>query len=191
MDGVGRIVVAGHEFGLARFNSNGSLDTTFSADGIAQTGFPVQALAIDGAGRIVAAGYWTVARYNPDGSPDTSFDGDGSVSTGFYGQAVLQDKSGRIVVAGYAGDYPGYDFVVARYDPDGSLDTTFSDDGRATTDFAGAGDTGYAVALDRSGRIVMAGAAIVSSGDQDLAVARYLGDSPPPLLKTYLPLILR
>ena len=88
--------------------------------------------------------------YNPDGSPDTSFDGDGRVTTDF-GQddqavAVALQPDGRIVVAGTSTatlpPFTDKDFAVARYDVNGSLDSSFDGDGNGTVgdDFVLVGD---------------------------------------------------
>ena len=68
-----------------------------------------------------------------------------------------------------------YNFALARYLPDGSLDTGFSGDGRQTTDFLGANESGNDVALQADGAIVVAGYAQGASNN-DFAVARYLSD---------------
>jgi uncharacterized delta-60 repeat protein len=103
-------------------------------------------------GKIVLGGYtnqggvgydFMVARFNTDGSLDTSFDGDGIQAVDFgsyadfaYGVALQAD--GKIVVAGnsYQNDTTGDDFAVARLNPDGSLDVTFGNSGKVTTDLA-------------------------------------------------------
>ena len=115
---------------------------------------------------------FVVARYNPDGSPDTGFGGgDGFVTTDFGSGAdvangVAVQPDGRIVLAGHAGvpRGPGLgfdnDFAVARYEPDGDLDLSFSSDGRVTTDlqtFLEDSDLGQDVALQADGRIVVVG----------------------------------
>jgi uncharacterized delta-60 repeat protein len=187
----GKIVAAGFsgdflvgDFALARYNRDGSLDTTFDADGKVTTDFGSfdQALgvAIQPDGRIVAAGFsgdfplvdFVLARYSRDGSLDTSFDADGKVTTDFgsspeLAASVAIHPGGRIVAAGFSGD----DFALARYKGDGSLDTSFDSDGKVTTDF-GADDRALGVAIQRDGRIVAAG----FSGDfplVDFALARY------------------
>ena len=101
----GKIVAVGwavdfRDFALARFNPNGSLDTSFSGDGLQTTDFAggtdvANAVALQGDGRIVAVGLaqaasldstgFGLARYNPDGSLDTSFSGDGKQTGGFFG----------------------------------------------------------------------------------------------------------
>jgi uncharacterized delta-60 repeat protein len=201
LQGDGKIVVGGgafvsgsHDFALARYNTDGSLDATFSGDGKVTTDFagarlPDRAfdVALQADGRIVAAGFafvsgttdFALTRYNPDGSLDPTFSGDGKVTTDFAGSTdevfdVALQADGRIVAAGFAGGVGGPDFAVARYDADGSLDPTFSGDGKVTTDFAGSTAQAIAVAIQANGRIVAAGFAQL--GTNDFALARYNPD---------------
>ena len=182
----GKIVLAGsarntipyYDFALARLNTDGSLDTTFSGDGKVTTDFgadgTVQAVVIQSDGKIVAVGYsnylFAVARYNSDGTPDTTFDTDGMVTTDVgsgsdYGTAVGIQSNGKIVAAGYSNN----DFAVVRYNTDGSLDSSFDSDGIVMTDVTtGASDFAYGIAVDGNGKIVVAG-----SSYGDFALVRY------------------
>jgi uncharacterized delta-60 repeat protein len=184
IQGDGRIVVAGGSganFALARYNADGSLDSSFSGDGKltdSADSFDGRSVAIQSDGRILVAGGsgadLALARYNADGSPDTSFSGDGRVTTDLggtdSGQAVAIQSDGTIVVAGST----GADFALARYLPDGSPDSSFSDDGKVTTDLGGS-DYGQSVAVQADGRIVVAGG---SDGDK-FALARYHASGSP------------
>jgi uncharacterized delta-60 repeat protein len=206
-----RIVVAGttdddncpldcdYDFALARYHANGSLDTSFGGDGKVTTGLlssedVAAAVAIQPDGRIVAAGHTTntgdhdfaLARYNSDGSLDGSFEG-GTLVTEMgawdEAEALAIQADGRIVAAGWSwsattGDN---DFALSRYNTDGSLDASFSGDGRLRTSFdyaAWAKD----VAIQADGRIVAAGSAESYDGDYDFAIARYhpITDNTPP-----------
>jgi uncharacterized delta-60 repeat protein len=198
----GKIVVAGYDgqpatddFGLARYNSDGTLDTSFSGDGKVTADFSgasgrAWAVAMQSDGKIVVAGHvqspgwdFALARYNSDGTLDNSLGGDGKVTTDFSGstdlaQSVALQSDGKIVVAGYgyqAGT--GYDFALARYNSDGTLDTSFSGDGKVTDDFSGGTDGAEAVALQSDGKIVVAGYAYQAGTDFDFALARYEGNS--------------
>jgi uncharacterized delta-60 repeat protein/uncharacterized repeat protein (TIGR01451 family) len=141
-------------------------------------------VAIQADGKIVVAGVsdndFAVARYNSDGSLDNSFDGDGRVTTNFGvnggGRSVALQADGKIVVSGFGGVIGNLDFAVARYNSDGSLDTTFGSDGRVTTDFGG-NENGLSVVLQVDGKIVMAGWTD-AGGDLDFAVARYALTAP-------------
>ncbi len=181
----------------------GDLDTSFDGDGKTTTDFfnyqdIVQAVAIQLDGRVVVAGtVWHadgsrpfdvsdfgVARYNPDGTLDMSFGNGGKVSTDFYSRqdqafAVAIQPDGKIVVAGIAAtDNANGDFALARYNPNGTLDTTFDGDGKVTTTLSLADDFAYAMALQADGKIVLAGRSVVDFGQRqlDFALARYNPD---------------
>jgi uncharacterized delta-60 repeat protein len=181
----GRIVVAGFsgsDFALARYKRDGSLDNSFDSDGKVITDFgsedSARSVAIQPDGKIVAAGHaeehFALARYSRDGTLDTSFDSDGKATTDFgtagsaYGVAIQPD--GRIVVAGSISG----DFAVARYNRDASLDTSFDSDGKAIVDF-GSYEEAWSVGLQRNGRIVVAGFTSLGEGNNDFALARFLG----------------
>jgi uncharacterized delta-60 repeat protein len=107
------------------------------------------------------------------GGLDASFGASGRVVSGFgggYRADVALQADGKIVVAGAAGS----DFALARFNPDGSFDRTFSDDGHQTTDFGGAIDAANAVAVQSDGKIIAAG----GSGGA-FAIARYNADGSP------------
>lgn len=127
----GKIILAGSsrrpdsglDFALVRYNTNGSLDTTFNAAGKVTTAFVggvgiYQSVAIQNNGKILLAGYmqnsgtpntdFATARYNTDGSLDTFFGGTGKVTTDTgnntdYGQAVAVQIDGNVLVAGLGG----------------------------------------------------------------------------------------
>ena len=182
-------------FALARFNANGTLDASFGTGGIVTTGFGVSAeatsVAVQADGKIVAAGYanldgaddFALVRYNSNGTLDASFGTGGKVTTAFalsqgFSQAqansVAVQPDGRIVAAGNAAVGGGFDFALARYNTNGTLDASFGTGGRVTTDFAGANDQADSVAVQPDGRIVAAGAAgpYINRG-LDFALARY------------------
>ncbi len=201
----GKIVIAGNaphtvspfgdNFAVARFHPDGSLDTSFDGDGIAVTRFDhtsqVNSLGLEH-GKIVAAGFtrnsagtaskFALARYNRDGSLDTSFDWDGKVTTQFAGHseasAVQLLRNGKIVVAGSTVNAStGRDFALARYNENGSLDTTLDADGKRTTDFFGGDDDAFATAITYSDMIVAAGFARRDARSR-FAQVLYYGDSP-------------
>ncbi len=157
--------VSGHErLALVRYNSDGSLDTTFDGDGIVTTNVVsgenegAYGIALQEDGKIVVVGYagtdidFAVLRYNADGSLDTTFDGDGIVLTDIFSGGddwaydVEIQSDGAIVVTGFGTNGDTY-IVVARYNIDGSLDTTFDGDGIVTTDVVAGDDEGRAVII--------------------------------------------
>ena len=161
-------------FALARYQPAGSLDSSFGAGGVVRTGFEastpassdvVNAVALQSDGRIVAAGSTTVSRdsdvavtrYNTDGTLDPSFGTGGKVTTSLgtptdQAEAVAVQPDGKIVIAGHAGS--GY--VLARYDPDGTLDSAFGAGGEVGP-FSGAANDLRALALQPDGDIVAVG----------------------------------
>ncbi|WP_406835353.1 calcium-binding protein [Streptomyces sp. AHU1] len=160
----------------------GGLDPAFSGDGKVLTGIAADDHADDVAvqpdGKIVSVGSsvddtatesdFALTRHNPDGTPDTGFGTGGTVTTAVNNMgsnlqwseahAVALQADGKIVVVGSS--WREYEnccwFVVARYNPDGTLDDTFSGDGRVFADFDGPTEA-RDVAVDPSGRIVAAG----------------------------------
>lgn len=199
----GKIVVAGvtdaghrDDFALARYNTNGDLDSTFGSGGKVLTDFFGQddvpgSIALQSDGKIVVAGTtfspvtnfdFAVARYNSNGSLDSSFGIGGKVTTDFFGTAnsgagVAVQPDGKIVVSGSAlNGAAGFDFALVRYNTDGSLDPAFGSGGKVVTDFLGTNDGSHAIALQPDGKIVAAGAADNGSTSIDIAVARFHAD---------------
>lgn len=188
----GKIVAAGRsgpftsrKFALARYNADGTLDTSFDSDGMLTSDFGgnsldgARSVAIQSDGKIVVAGsaqfHFAVVRYNPDGTFDSSFDNDGKCITAFgistdTGSSLALQSDGKIVVAGTTSTGINSSFAVLRHNADGTLDASFGNNGKLTTDITNERDYGYAVALQNDGKIVVAGA---SSNSTDFAVARY------------------
>jgi uncharacterized delta-60 repeat protein len=190
-------VVAGYsnasdssDFAIVRYLPNGTLDTTFGGAGKVTTNIGIlnsaNAVTLQPDSKIVVAGQalindsWDIAlaRYLPNGTLDTTFSGDGKVTTSFAGSgfsdsanAVTLQPDGKIVVAGTS-DFPPGDFTLARYLPNGTLDTTFSGDGKVTTEFGGY-DEAFAIVLQPDGKIVVAGRSSIN-GNTSFALARYL-----------------
>jgi len=183
----GKIVVAGLKLAgsdevvaIVRLNSNGLPDYTFGFLGEVITDLGgvndlVYSVAIQNDGKIVVAGttnnnngkdQFFVVRYYGNGDLDNTFNGNGKVFT-LIGTQLCRARSvaiqtdGKIVVAGFykAGSTPGYNFAVARYNTNGTLDNTFGPDanGKTGIDFGGADDYGWSVAIQTDGKIVVAG----------------------------------
>lgn len=154
-----------NEFTLVRYNPDGSPDSTFSGDGIVATTTGVSSfgrtVALQTDGKIVVGGdsanQFTLARFNSDGSPDTTFDGDGivtrTIGTSSFGRDLIIQTDGKIILAGQANIGGVITAALARYNPDGTPDTTFDTDGVVTTP---AGDV-RAAALQSDGKIIIAG----------------------------------
>jgi uncharacterized delta-60 repeat protein len=128
-------------------------------------------------------GTFALARFTRDGTPDPTFGTMGKVSTSFNGYptdllgALAVQADGKLVAAGSVfTTEPFGDVALARYNPDGSLDSTFGTGGTVTTDFAGGPDGALALAVQADGKLVIAGAANQELGDIDFGLARYNPD---------------
>jgi len=178
----GRILIAGSSDVaggvVVRLRSTGVLAPEFNGGHVSIPGAvtlnavlvqPDRKIAV--AGNTVGLAQMTVARLMPNGTPDGGFGTNGLVTIDFgtladiVGGAVLQ-PDGKIVVAGYS--QSDEDVAVVRLNADGSPDATFGTAGKAKVDF-GVATFGNAVALQKNGRIVVAGQ---RSGSDDFAVAR-------------------
>jgi uncharacterized delta-60 repeat protein len=189
---------------LARYDSGGRLDATFAGDGKVVSNFgsaseSARAVAIQPDGRIVVAGTsssrerasdFLVARYNADGALDTSFGSGGKTLLDFstpidVALAVALQSDGKIVVVGGTRELGSrmtspYDLALARFNPDGTVDTTFGTGGRVVDVVAGTDDLAYGVALQSDGKIVAAGARLDLAGfSTDMVLARYNTDGSP------------
>jgi uncharacterized delta-60 repeat protein len=176
----------GEGYAVAALDATGSLDNSFSGDGraVVQVGPKAQpeAVAVQPDGKVLVAGaggstrQMTVIRLTKDGNLDDSF-GSGGIASfnvgigGSYAFDLTVQKDGKIVVVGKAsGPEQGVehtDFGIARLNPDGTLDDTFSDDGVTTLSFGGV-DYARAVAVTPHGKIVIAGQG-GSNGSQMIA----------------------
>jgi len=194
----GKLVAAGitaaasFDFALARYNPDGTLDASFGTAGKVTTDFGggsadrATALVVQADGRLAVGGSiqtasiadFALARYQPDGTLDASFGIGGRVTTdiggGTDGANALVVQTGKLVAFGRAAVGPSFDFALARYQPDGTLDTGFGTGGKVTTDFTGANgaERAGALAQQADGKLVAAGAAVTSS-NSDFALARY------------------
>ncbi len=176
---VGEVYTSSSDFGVARYNEDGTLDTTFGTGGRVATDIgsntadhPLD-VTIQPDGKIIVVGStgettgdFAIVRYNADGTLDTSFDTDGKVVSSFsanmdraVGVAVQAD--GKIVVAGDIAN--GTSFLFARYTPDGALDTTFNSAGSVSLP----GNYARAMTIQPDGKMIVVG----NSGD-DMQVVR-------------------
>jgi len=180
------------------YSQAGTLDATFSGDGKVTTSVApniddARSMAVQTNGKIVVAGFshngtdydFALTRYNPDGTLDATFDTDGIVTTAvgsgddiIYGVDLQSD--GKIVIAGNSFNGTDFDFALARYNSDGSLDLTFATDGIVTTAIGSGNDLGRSVAIQGDGKILVAGYSF-NGTNNDFAVARYNSDGTPDL----------
>jgi uncharacterized delta-60 repeat protein len=192
---------SGEDFVVTRYNTDGTLDNTFGSRGKVHTDFPGLAavpssVVIQPDGKIVVAGgafplftflgNFELVRYNSNGLLDTSFGNGGIVTTTFpegsYASAVALQPDGKIVAAGtlfvdfIPGEPSNTDFALARYNTDGSLDTTFGSAGTVSTDFFGNEDDAFSVLIQPDGKIVAVGSANNPATFYDFAAVRYLSN---------------
>ena len=185
----GKLVAVGHawngtsfDVAMARFNSNGTLDTTFGTAGRVNTDVGTDsndrgtAIQILPDGKFLVGGWgdaggtidFYLLRYNSDGSLDTTFGGgDGMVNTPVgsgsdFGLTMSVQADGKIVVGGYSSNN-GSNFTAIRYNADGTLDNTFGTAGIADIHFGGSSDDrANAVAIQADGKIVLVGSSTLS-----------------------------
>ncbi len=170
----------------------GALDFSFGSTGFAQTNLggddSGSAIAVQPDEKIVVAGSRfdgplldvALVRYNADGTLDTSFGTGGRVVTQVssnqdFASAVKISPDGKVLVAGGASIASNYDFVIVRYNADGTLDSTFGDDGIVTTGLGASSDTAQDLVLQPDGKIVAAGQ-MWNGSNSDFALARYNTD---------------
>ena len=175
-----------------------SLDTTYGSGGKVITSFGIEApatdLALQSDGKAVAVGYtyngsanWVIARYNTDGSLDTSFGTNGIVTQNFgFSNAALavriQPLDGKIVVAGSDQNTSTHPWTVGRYNTNGTLDTTFGNNGIAIPSINGSDQVKLtALTLQSDGKIITAGyrdydAAIVVRQNSDGSLDQTFGN---------------
>lgn len=214
-DSNGKIVVAGDGFSgstvsidmtIWRFNSDGSLDTSFDGDGIVTFDGAVgnvqdhgRDLTLDAAGKILVTGESISAatgfldmvlwRYNSDGTPDTSFGVNGIAThrnaaggdLSDWGHGITIDASGRILISGRSHNGANDDMVIWRYDSNGILDTNFNTTGfvigRDASGVVG-NDLGYGITVDASGRILVTGQSSTNTGP-GMVIWRFNSDGTP------------
>lgn len=189
-----------NNFGVLRFNPDGSRDETFGTNGMVVTEMPAFAAAasvpnssaaIPGAmvlqpdGKVVVAGSIQLdsvatrvglVRYNPDGSPDSDFGSNGILITVVEtttGAALAGQNDGSLVVGGTGGG-----FGLARYRDGGSLDTTFGAGGTTQARGTGFGDPSGLI-IEPDGRIIMNGSAYLDTNVRGIALARFSADGKP------------
>ena len=191
----GKILLAGTSYAvgsaynimLVRYNSNGTLDTTFNSTGYVTTNVGGESydytrdVALQQDGKIVvvgeslpsftAPGNIFVMRYNANGTLDTTFDGDGvllittTAGGGAFHVIVLPD--GKLLVTGYRNDGAKNNFLLMRLNSDGTTDTSFGTGGSTTTSVSS--DPNYIESTDRQsdGKIVVVGSQYIARYSSD------------------------
>lgn len=198
----GRFVAAGfrwrggnNDAALVRYGADGTIDATFGSAGEAAVGYGAgsdyaEAVIRQSDGKLVVAGWtasfgtnrWALARFSADGVIDPSFGSNGTVTTqvqsgGCEAYAVVQQADGKLVAGGRASNGGAYYLALARYNTDGSLDTSFGNGGTVVQPLGTRAGSAYAIAQLSDGKLVVAGTASgPSSTGDDVAVARFTID---------------
>jgi uncharacterized delta-60 repeat protein len=168
------------------------LDTTFGSNGIVIQ--PIgsdddlgKSLAIQPDGKILLGGYcsngrnydFCIARFNSDGTLDTSFGSSGKVilpigSYYDYGHSLAIQPDGKILLGGRCSIRGYYDFCIARFNSNGTLDTTFGSSGKIIQPIGSSTDEGYSLAIQSDGKILLGGYCYNnSSGNRNFCIARF------------------
>jgi uncharacterized delta-60 repeat protein len=191
----GKILLGGYcyntgndDFCIARFNSDGTLDTTFGSSGkaiqpIASTDFGLS-LTIQPDEKILLGGRcytsnwdFCIARFNSDGTLDTSFGTSGKVTQNIgsghdYGNSHAIQSDGKILLSGYCYNGSNYDFCIARFNSNGTLDTSFGTSGKVIQPIGSSNDYGYSLAIQPDGKILLSGYCYNGS-NYDFCIARF------------------
>jgi len=185
---------------LIKYNSNGTLDNSFGENGFLELNFGNAgdeyidvSMVVQPDGKIVVAGLsftesydFTLMRFTADGIPDVSFGVNGKSTADVYNLSddrttcmVLQ-SDGKILVTGWAGifngEWSGWDFGVARFNTNGTLDNTFGDGGTVHTNIDGTwDDRPQSIAIQTDDKIVVGGYRYYLE-ESDFALVRYKSD---------------
>ena len=186
------------DFCIARFNSNGTLDTDFGSPNgyIVQSLYPSEdwgySLAIQPDRKILLGGRcintnnanryeFCIARFNSDGisdgTLDTSFGNSGRVRQAIgsgddWGQSLVILPDGKILLGGYCRGVSNDDFCIARFNPNGTLDTTFGTGGKVIQPISSGDDHGYSLAIQPDEKILLGGHCHNGS-NFDFCIARF------------------
>jgi uncharacterized delta-60 repeat protein len=176
----GKLLLAGqagavggpYDFGVARFSGDGVLDDSFGDRGVVSTdlgstGEWAAGVAPGPGGTVVAAGAsgssFAVVRYLQDGKLDKGFGAGGVTKAGpdlGGAHALVPLADGRLILVGERLVGETREVTIARYRPDGAVDTTFGQGGAVGTDVTAVHDDGSAAVLYPGGRMVVAGTSL-------------------------------
>ena len=179
----GKIMIVGSSyvgtdnvFTLVRFNTNGTLDTTFNGTGFLNTTINVNSVGnsilLQPDGKILVGGWITngtdrdllLMRYNTNGTLDSTFNGNGKVTQGVGTgndeilKLVLQSDGKIAVLSSYANAFGNSRLALLRYNSNGSLDTSFNSTGQLLTDYSSFSGRYNDMVLDPLNRIIISSA---------------------------------
>lgn len=199
----GKIILVGHSknsadrsiISIFRFNSDGTTDTSFGTNGVTLSAIttsgtrgdtPFDAI-LQPDGKIVVAGAWNgapfcIARWNNNGSIDSNFGTDGNLcaitspaGTGQMTSLALQTDGKIVASAKFTTSFTApFDFMIFRFNQNGTLDTSFDGDGYARTDFDSVFDDAMSIHVLPDGKILATGRAGINGSSQyNFGLARY------------------
>ena len=181
---------------VVRYNADGTLDTTLNGTGSAMIAMrggtsndSVQSIILQPDGKIIVAGFcypaagngiqFCFARLNGDGSLDATLNVTGSVSAaigsgGDLAFAVALQPDGKILMSGRCFNGGNSDdFCLARFNTNGSFDTTLGGTGKIVTTMGVGADSAYAMAVQPDGKILLAGSCFNGANNDDFCLLRY------------------
>lgn len=184
----GKIVLGGSSnwfINLVRYNSNGTLDTTFGTSGKIITDIVgyysevCKSVAIQSDGKILIGGYakhnsndsayLVLIRYNINGTIDSSFGTNGEVmGRSGFGNSLLIQNDGKILLGGSS----NYNFALTRYNTNGMIDSSFGINGEVITSVGVSGEANT-LGIQVDGKILLGGYAMNITNFYDFALVRY------------------
>lgn len=197
----GKILLAGNiedNFSIGRFNADGSLDTSFGANGWSIINYDVgvsfvKDLAIQDDGKILLAGLlmngvtfmyqMAAARINADGTIDNTFGTNGKVNFNIgngndFAEGIAVQADGKIMLGGHkwiANVFQRHDFAVVKLNTDGTFDTSFGNNGVATTQIVDGANYTRQMLLQEDGKVVLTGFTVLQ-GEYNIAMVRFNTD---------------
>lgn len=162
----------GDDFVLVRFESDGTLDNSFGTGGavVQNVGYldHGSGILLQPDGKIVICGYADVdlaaLRFLENGTPDITFSDDGITTMDFdgaydFGFACAQQSDGKILVGGFnvlniTDPYPDADFILTRFNVDGTPDLSFGTDAKVKNDFGSLNDYITAIQIQADGKLL-------------------------------------
>ncbi len=200
----GKIVVGGftinnnnnYEMAAARFNVDGSIDSSFGSSGklnfnVGNGNDFVEGVVVQSDGKIVLGGHkwiqnneqrhdFAMVRLNTDGSRDTSYGTNGVATAQIvdganYSRDIILQEDQKILLAGFTVKTGEYKFALLRFDVDGSLDSSFGQNGNGmvSQDFDGRESYGEKLALQPDNKIIMIGKSYNSSEVSEMVIMRF------------------